>query len=265
MPLVSVIASTFNDSRYILRSLQSVIEQTFSDWEFILINDGSTDATDAVVQTVVKKEPRLRYYPYATNRGVVACVNEALELARGEYIARIGADDEWINPEKLELQVKFLAEHPEHVLLGTWARVIDESGQSLYRMTPAITDENIRRSILSRNQFIDTSVLYRKAAAIKAGKYNPADVSEDYGLFLRLGTIGKLANLPLITVSYLINPTGISQTKAAAQAATAVRLIKQHRDNYPGFWLALLRWQLQRALLKAGGVKLLNMIKRLVN
>lgn len=265
MPRVSVIISTYNDSRYLAQALNSVRAQSFSDWEAIIINDGSTDDTDAVASELVAIEPRFRYLSYAKNRGIVPCVKEAVSLAKGEYLARLGADDLWLDPEKLAKQVEFLDLHPDYALVGTWAEVIDMSGKHLHYMKPPDEDRFIRQKLLVRNHFIDTSILYRKDLADLVGGYRSQDIiSEDYSLILRLGERGKLANLPQVMAAYRLNPKGVSQTNAKLQAAMCIKFLHEHRRNYPGYVRAWLRLYTQYAIISLGGVKLLNTLKHMV-
>lgn len=264
MPRVSVIITTYNDQAYIAEALNSVRSQSFTDWEAVIINDGSTDNTEALVRSLADAEPRFRFYSYAHNRGIIPCLQEAVALAQGQYHARLGADDAWVDHQKLSRQVEFLDSHPDYGLVGTWAEVVDLQSQSLYYMQPATTDNAIRRQLLSRNQFIDTSVLYRKNLAIQAGGYRlPDSYNEDYSLALRLGQLARLANLPLVMVRYRINPRGVTQTRARQRVTVALGLIREHQGNYPHYWWAWLHWRAQYAIIALGSVAALNQLKRL--
>ena len=123
-PLVSIITATYNDESYIENSIRSVLSQDFTDFEYIIINDGSVDNTKKIVQRLQKEDSRIRLINQQ-NKGLVASLNRGINEARGKYIARIDGDDEWL-PHKLKTQVDMLENDDELVLVGGGAEIINQ-------------------------------------------------------------------------------------------------------------------------------------------
>jgi glycosyltransferase involved in cell wall biosynthesis len=241
---VSVIMLTYNRAGTIGTALESVRSQTFADWECIVIDDGSTDETQEVVEGI--SDPRIRYVRHEENAGVIARRNEAFSLARGEYVACLDSDDRWIDASKLEQQVAFLDTHPEAAVVGTQAVLL----RSEARATTAYPTEDaaIRRALLFKNVFVNSSCLIRKAA-IPGHPYRPEDyLAEDYGLWLRLGEVGKLANLPDAMTEYAVNQAGQMQRNLLRATRQSLAVIRRYRDAYPGYRRAALLWRLKIAL-----------------
>src|SRR5438034_11184861 len=103
-PLVSIVMATYNDSRYLKGAIDSVLKQTFRDWEFIILNDASTDETDKIISSYVEKDSRFVYINNAKNAGLTKNLNKGIDIAQGEFIARIDSDDEWVDEAKLKQQ-----------------------------------------------------------------------------------------------------------------------------------------------------------------
>jgi len=239
---VSVILPTFNGSRFVRDAIESIQQQDFQDWELIVVDDGSRDATEEIVKKLSLVDKRIRYLKNQQNFGIQKSLNRGLQEARGEYIARIDDDDTWIDPEKIKKQVEFLDSHPAYVLVGTGTVVANEKGKELYRFLNLETDEEIRNRLLAKNCFTHSSVLFRKAAALKFGGYSE-DPSvrhiEDYDLWLKLGTIGKLANLPIYGTRFMLRKGAISSKNKIDQFRKAISLARKYRQVYPRYWQAL--------------------------
>jgi glycosyltransferase involved in cell wall biosynthesis len=133
-PRVSVVMPVYNGMPYLPLTLDSILRQTFRDFEFIVINDGSTDATAENLAACAARDRRLRVLTLPGNRGIVAALNSGLDAARGEFIARMDADDIAL-PERLERQVGFLDAHPDHVLVGSSCSFVDSAGKVTFRDT----------------------------------------------------------------------------------------------------------------------------------
>ena len=129
-PSVSVCMPVYNTERYVAEAVESILAQTLGDFEFVIIDDGSTDGSRAILEPYAKQDDRIRLIS-RPNTGIIGARNEALGLAKGELIAVMDSDDVAL-PERFEVQVAYLREHPEVVCLGSKVQCIDEAGRFLY-------------------------------------------------------------------------------------------------------------------------------------
>jgi glycosyltransferase involved in cell wall biosynthesis len=198
MALVSVVMPVFNAERFVRAAVESVLGQTHGDLELIAIDDGSRDASPAILGSMADR--RLRILTNERNRGIVESLNRGLAAARGRYVARMDADDEAL-PERLERQVAFLEGHPEVTMVGSAAVLIDEAGRETGREEHPLTDRAIRRIMFVHNPFCHGSILLRAEALAACGGYDGRfRHNEDYDLWLRIAARHRVANLrePLI-------------------------------------------------------------------
>ena len=191
-PRVSVILTAYNEERYIRRAVDSILAQTFTDFELILLDDGSTDGTWEIMQEF--DDPRIRRERLG-RAGRSRALNHGLSLARGEYIAIMDADDESL-PERLARQVAFLDSHPAISILGTAYYKYDAMRDERYIRCHPQADEDIRRAMAIGIPICHGSVMFRKAVVEKVGGYdeNIPD-AEDLELWLRAASYFKFANL----------------------------------------------------------------------
>jgi len=242
-PRVSILLPTHNGAKWIESSIESVLNQSYSHFELIVINDASTDDTEAIVHGFVHKDARVIYIANEINLGIQKTLNKGLQLARGEYIARIDDDDVWIEEDKLERQVNFLDTHLDHVLVGTGTIVVNEEGAELFRFSPPPTDEGVRNRLLFKNCFTHSSVMFRKEVALSGGGYREDAVArhvEDYELWLRLGVKGKLGNLPMHGVRFMLRSGAIGARYKLLQLKNAIRLIQMYKQYYYRSFLAII-------------------------
>lgn len=242
MPKVSIILSTYNGSQFIERAIKSVFAQTFQDFEFIIIDDGSIDNTFQIINEWVKKDRRIIFLKNEKNLGIQKSANRGLTIAQGKYLARIDDDDEWIDIDKLKKQVEFLEKNPDYVLVGTKAIVIDKNNQELYRINQSGLDEKIRKKMLINNFFITSTILFDKNALLKVGNYSEKEKEkhvEDYDLVLKLGTVGKIAILDFYGAKIIYHHR-ISQKYKKEQLKKSLYLIRKYRGNYRGYLKAFL-------------------------
>jgi glycosyltransferase involved in cell wall biosynthesis len=159
--LISIILPTFNGSQYIKSAIESILAQSYKNWELIIIDDGSTDMTEAIVFNYVNANSNIKYFKNEKNIGIQKSLNKGLHLAKGEYIARIDDDDEWIDKEKLKKQLDFFKDNREYVLLGTGVIMSNYNGNLIKYLLPE-KDKEIRLRILSKNCFAHPTVMYKK-------------------------------------------------------------------------------------------------------
>lgn len=187
---VSIIMAAYNAEKYIHEAVQSILNQTYSDFEFLIVNDGSNDDTSKILSQYHDRRIKVFYQP---NQGCIYARESAIERAKGEYIAIMDADDIAL-PERLEKTVEFLDANPEVVLVGTGFIIKnEESGEQEIKIPPS-SDEKLRKILLRYDPFKDPSLLIRKSAFKTAGGYK-VDHGFDYELYSRLAKIGKLANI----------------------------------------------------------------------
>ncbi|MFA5000607.1 MAG: glycosyltransferase family 2 protein [Candidatus Paceibacterota bacterium] len=238
---VSVNIITYNRANFIAQTIESVLAQSFTHWEIIIVDDGSTDQTEEIVKKYLT-DARIRYFKNERNLGICASRNRALQESRGKYVAILDSDDIWNSPDKLKKQIDFLDDHPNYVAVGTGVIVIDQNNQERKRYLNPEQDGQIRVQILAKNPFAHSSILYRRDIARSVNGYHPnLNGIEDYDLWLKLGQKGKLHNLPSYDLNYRQHGSNISNTDRLRLMMENLNLVKKYREFYPGFSYALIR------------------------
>ncbi len=205
-PTVSVVMSVLNGERFLIEAIESILLQTFTDFEFIIINDGSTDGTAAILEGYLKTDPRVRVY-HQSNRGLVESLNRGCGLARGKYIARMDGDDIAL-PDRLLQQTTFMNDHPNVGVLGGAVEFVDTNGHILTVTHNPETDSSIRSALLQGDcPFWHPSTLIRRDMLLAVGGYRSiVPHAEDHDLWLRLADFSKLANLREVVLQYRLHP-----------------------------------------------------------
>lgn len=236
VPKVSVIMATRNQGDWIYRSLKSVTNQSFKDWELIIVNDGSTDNTEEIIQNFQKKDKRIIYLDNGKNLGVPKSFNRAMALAQGKYIARIDSDDVWIGKDKLKKQYDFLETYPDYAAVSGGMIVIDSEGKELFRYLKPETDEQIRSAALVTNPIANSASVCRKDAIVKAGLCDASlDYNEDWDFWLKIGLLGKLYNFPDYFSYYTMTGRNKSMVYLREHTIAALKIIWKYRQSYPNF------------------------------
>lgn len=198
-PAISVVLPFYNAERYLREAVDSILTQTFTDFELILVNDGSTDGSGDICREYSKSDPRIVLIDCPTNGGVVTAANAGIAKSRAPLIARVDADDLSM-PERFARQYAYMMKHPNLAVLGSATRIIDEAGKVTRRNDFPLTPTKVKRALEQGGCTIAQPVcLMRKEAILKAGGYHIIFQShaEDYDLFLRISDLGyDLANLP---------------------------------------------------------------------
>jgi glycosyltransferase involved in cell wall biosynthesis len=204
-PAVSVVMSAYNGERFLREAVESILRQTFSDFELIVVDDGSTDATPRMLAEYAAADSRVVVHRQS-NQGHAAGLNCGIGLARAPLIARIDADDAAL-PTRLERQSRFLIEHATVAVVGGAVTFIDESGRSFADVPYPLTDAEIRETLTKMSApFLHPAVMLRRDAFERVGGYRPVfQVAEDYDLWLRIAECYELANLPEIVLRYRIH------------------------------------------------------------
>lgn len=239
---VSILVLSYNREKYIATAIDSVLAQTYTNFELVIIDDGSTDNTAEVLAKYT--DPRIKKILHTTNAGLHARRAESLTYATGKYVAVLDSDDIWTDPTKLEQQVDYLEAHPTCALVGTFITLCDPAGQTIGRNRYHTTDSDIRRNILRRNQFTHSSVLMRASSLQAVAGYRDTGLAEDLDLFLQLGMVGTFANLPEYMTAYRIHTESFNPQKQA-MARAVLGIIKTHKHHYPNYYAALLKARLR--------------------
>jgi glycosyltransferase involved in cell wall biosynthesis len=240
IPLVSIVMPTHNRANLVSRAIKSVLNQSFRDWELIIIDNASTDVTPKILSQLQAKDSRLRVLRNEKNNypDISKTLNYGLKESRGKYIARLDDDDYWCNKDKLKKQIEFLETHSDYVLCGGGVIVVNNEDKELFRYLKSEKDDDIRGRALFANPFSHTTTLFLKKAAQKVGGYGNWHFAEDWDLWLKLGEIGKFYNFSEYFTCYLMAGQSKSFIYQKPQSRMILQIIKKHRYNYPNFWQA---------------------------
>ncbi|WP_169981013.1 glycosyltransferase family 2 protein [Tautonia rosea] len=239
-PCISVLMPAYNAERYVEQAVRSVLGQTFTDFEFLIINDGSTDQTGAILERLAEEDERIRLVS-RPNTGYVAALNEMIGMARASLLARMDADDVAL-PERFERQVAYLQAHPDCLVVGSAVQVVDSDGDPLCVWNIDVSNhEQIDLHHLNGRRgavLCHPSVLMRADAVRAVGGYRPElEPAEDMDLYLRLAERGRLANLTEPLLHYRMVPTSASHARKREQVIGLRKAISeayQRRKLPPG-------------------------------
>ena len=212
MPLVSVVMSVYNDGRYVKDALESILAQTFTDFEFLIVDDGCTDNTRAIIAGY--HDARIRLIINQHNLGLAPSLNKAIRLSAARYVARQDADDISL-PDRLAREVEYLESHPDVAMVGSPAIVISHDGEWKAAWPVVSEDIDLKWGLLFGNPFIHSSIMVRRALVEQAGYYpEETEVAkefvEDYDLWCRINGIARSANLSTPLLKFRQNPTSVS-------------------------------------------------------
>lgn len=219
---VSVVMSVYNGERHLREAVESILSQSFTDFEFIIVDDGSTDGTWDILSGY--NDPRIVLLRNEQNIGLTRSLNRGLAVARGGYIARMDADDVSL-PERLAIQVAFLDEHPDVGLVGSPPFVIDAQGNTRPGWLVPLDDVEIKWRLLFNNAFVHSSVMFRRSVLDIVGPYSVDKVAaQDYGLWVRIACNFAVANIAQPLIYRRDHPIAISHSRAETQAAHALEV-----------------------------------------
>jgi glycosyltransferase involved in cell wall biosynthesis len=235
---VSVLLPAYNGQRSIERAINSILSQTLSDFQLVIVDDGSSDETWKVVQSF--DDPRILALRHEANAGLVQALSTGLRHCKGRFIARHDQDDVSM-PDRLSVQREFLLEHPGVVLVGTWASVVGGGDSSplkaVARLHHPWRDPGIRLMMTWNNPFVHGSVMIRSSALEASGGYSTdRDLTppEDYELWTRLASHGELRNIRQELLVYHQSAGGMSATMAVEMETKAHRIALKAIRNLLG-------------------------------
>jgi glycosyltransferase involved in cell wall biosynthesis len=217
---VTVLIPAWNAAGFIAEAIDSIRLQTFREFELLIVDDGSTDATREIVAARAAEDPRIRLLA-RPHRGPSAAANAGLAKCRSPIVARMDADDICL-PGRLEQQVAWLAQHPEVAAVGGAASNLYPDGRLEPAPAPPLSPDAVRAALASGNCMFNNTVTFRRDALLAAGGYRSAfDTAEDYDLWLRLSERADVANLPEVFVHYRRHPGQVTSLYRPRQDALA--------------------------------------------
>jgi glycosyltransferase involved in cell wall biosynthesis len=203
-PTVSVVMSVYNGQRFLSEAVQSILGQSFSDFEFVIVDDGSTDKSSEILAQYMRRDDRIHVHRQ-TNKGRALSLNIGMELSKGRYVARMDADDVAL-PNRLAEQVDFMELHPEVGLLSGSYERISSDGRLMDMVRLPLRDDEIRSMMLQSNAMCHPAVMMRKEVAIACGGYRKVFLdADDYDLWLRMSERIQLANLEQSILRYRVH------------------------------------------------------------
>jgi glycosyltransferase involved in cell wall biosynthesis len=227
-PPISVVAAAYNAQRYLAEMLDSYLAQTFGDFELVVVDDGSTDATGEILRSYAQKDSRLKVVSIQ-HAGIVGAANAGLQAARAELIARADADDIAM-PNRLQKQFDFMRERPEVVAVGSRMILIEPYGSPLFTTEHVLDHESIDAGLMRGGGWMmpQPAAMIRREPTLRVGAYRKEyEWSEDLDLFLRLAEVGRLANIAEPLVKYRIHPNSSNHTKREIQQQLKRKLVAE--------------------------------------
>ena len=228
-PLISVLLPTYNSSAYLRQSIESILRQTYINFELIVVDDASDDGTSAILDDI--DDSRIVRIAFSQNQGIVKALNAALMRAKGVYLARMDADDMAI-PDRLRCQVGYLEEHPDVAIVGSWIRGFGSLRRSYIHAYP-IDNGEIQAAQYFENPFAHPSVMIRHAVFDHLSELYCSDFPyvEDWELWGRLFEFGKAANIPAALVCYRVHPRSSNHRFSEVQEGAKRRLLERKYLN----------------------------------
>lgn len=232
-PRVSVVMSVYNDEDYLAASIESILRQDYTDLEFLIVDDESSDGSTAILQDYAASDDRIRLIRNERNLGLTRSLNRALSLCRGGLIARQDSDD-ISSPERISTQLRFLDEHPDHGLVGSSFDTLDENGEITGHVAVAESDQEIRREILFKNPFCHASMMFRRELLELASYDESIEFAQDYDLWSNYLRHTKAHNLRRPLIGYRVHANNISSRKQEAQDQSAARTAAKNIEALSG-------------------------------
>ena len=244
LPRVTVLMPVYNGEKFLLEAVASILAQTFTDFEFLIINDGSNDHSVEIIESF--NDPRIRMIHNEKNLGLIATLNKGFDLALSEYVARMDCDDISL-PERLGRQVAFLDAHPGIGACGTWFRKFGACSAKVVRWETE--PDSVRAAMLFSCSLAHPTVMLRREEFASRQLYYDAAYphAEDYELWVRAMTFMDIANLPDVLLNYRVHPNQVTQCLSNEQVETAGRVRLQQLQAV-GIELTPEEFQLHQAI-----------------
>jgi len=237
MPKVSINTITHNRGSLLKEAIESVMSQSFTDWEYIIIDDASTDNTEEIVKSFNDK--RIIYEKVEKQPNIPTARNLCLEKSKGKYIAILDSDDIWCDRDKLKKQVEFLDSNPNYILVGTNSVFIDHKGHELYKLNFPEKNKQIKKLILGRCSFSHSNVLFKNNITKYPVNFKTICI-EDHHLYLELGKYGKFYNLQSYSSKIRKTKGNITEKFREDQIKQFNYINKLYKNIYPNYYSNLL-------------------------
>ncbi len=230
-PTISIIMPLYNSGAYLGDAIESIVAQTFTDWELIIVNDSSTDNGPAIAEVWATKDRRIRLINNTNTKGLAGAINCGLRVARGTYIARADGDD--INhPDRLTLQCRFLKTHPNIAIVGAWYETFGEGLLRIVRKHPT-SSVVIAWKFLTNTYFCHPTTVYRRSVLQDVPEY-PYTGSEDFGFFSQVVHHYPGANIPRVLLDYRQHGANYSHTEKPAITKSIQEIYQKNIKWYLG-------------------------------
>lgn len=238
--LVSAILLTVNRYEFLDEAIAGLTNQTYTDWELIIIQDGKNSEVTNKIESFVKKDSRINFYQRPTLNSIGSSINYAIKRAKGKYIAILDDDDIWIDHEKLAKQVQLLKKNAKINLTASWAYGIDKKGKRLCEIKKTNDIEIIKKTCLLFNPVIHSSSLFRKNTAISIDLYDESIPDyQDWDFALKMIREGEIYILQEFMIEYRMWGGNSSSNKIASMSKSTYDIITKHRSYFPNFNKAL--------------------------
>lgn len=233
-PTLSVAMSVYNGASHLALAIESILTQTFTDFEFLILNDGSSDASAEIIDSYAARDARIRAI-HRDNRGLIVSLNQLVEESKAPLIARMDADDISL-PERFAKQIAFMADNPDYGVVGTWTSDIDEHGAPFHIAgADHPTDHEAFLASIDASMMCHPSVIMRRDLVLSVGGYHNAfKHCEDYDLWLRLAGVTKLCSLPERLVRYRHWSNQVSNRFAYTQQIGAAVAYLAYKERAAG-------------------------------
>ncbi|MGA1870993.1 MAG: glycosyltransferase family 2 protein [bacterium] len=230
---MTVLMSIYNAEKYVRESIDSILKQTLPDFEFLIINDGSVDRTEEILYTY--DDPRIRIINNERNIGLTKSLNKGLQLARGEYIARMDAGD-ISHQDRLFYQYKFLQENTQFGLVGTSFYRISDSGNIMNKVIAGSDSHQLKNALLKNNCICHGASMFRKDICIKVGGYNERlKFAQDYDLFSKIAMVSKISNLERILYKWRFSFSSLTHRNYLSQYINSIAIARLNKKRFSSF------------------------------
>jgi glycosyltransferase involved in cell wall biosynthesis len=231
MGTICVATPAYNAEKYIADSIESILRQTHKDFEFILIDDGSTDKTYSIIENYAKKDQRITLIKNETNLGISGNRNKILSLVKSKYLAWQDADDISM-PQRLQHQYELMECHPEVGILGGYLHIFDQNGDLGIRKYPA-TDKSLRKIIFRYSPVAQPGAMIRVSALKKMGEYDlNCPPAEDLDMSFRIGSRYKFANLQEVVIKYRENNSSATFKNLKTMEINTLKIRKKYSKSF---------------------------------